>query len=73
MAMKKRVRRTVAAVMVLGTVGLGIGFASPASAAGRYRDHNNVSGNGCDSRYWQDAGRAGHASITNNSNEGYCN
>jgi hypothetical protein len=59
--------------MTLATVGLGVGSASPAGAAGRYRDHNGASWNGCESRFENDSsqGRA-HSNDTPNSNEGYC-
>jgi hypothetical protein len=68
-----RIRRTVAAVMALCTVGLGVGLSGPAGAAGRYRDHGSASDNGCDSQYRHDSGQgASHSNDTGNSNEGYC-
>jgi hypothetical protein len=66
-------RRTIALVTALGTVGLGVGLASPASAGGRYRDDHSASNAGCDSHYNRDSyqGRV-HSDDTSNSNEGYC-
>ena len=70
---RTRLRRAVALVTALGTVGLGIGLASPASAGGRYRDDHGASNAGCDSHYFRDSsqGRV-HSDNTSNSNEGYC-
>ena len=73
--MRKHVRRTVAGLMVLGTVGLGIGFASPAGAAGRNWDHNSASNNGCDSQYWRNSGTGAYRSGNwgaPNSDQAYC-
>jgi hypothetical protein len=70
---RTRLRRAIALVTALGTVGLGIGLASPASAGGRYRDDHAASDAGCESHYNRDSyqGRV-HSDDTDNSNEGYC-
>jgi len=74
---KQQVRRTLAAFTALGTVALGIGFASPASAFnahnGRIDAQGNASDEACHHSYSNDSITATAASNdTVNSNEGFC-
>jgi hypothetical protein len=80
--MKRRIRRqqvgrVVAAVTALGTVALGVGLASPASAFnahnGRIDAQANASDEACHHGYSNDSITASAASNdTVNSNEGFC-
>jgi hypothetical protein len=74
---RQRVRRVLAAFTALGTVALGFGFASPASAFnthnGRTDAQGNASNEACQHSYFNDSGTASAASNdTVNSNEGFC-
>ena len=68
----KHVKRIVAVAVAASAITLGL--VAPASAGGRYRDHNNVSTNGCYSSYTQDSyqGRQNSFYNSSNSNERYC-
>jgi hypothetical protein len=74
---RQQVRRVLAAFTALGTVALGIGFASPASAFnthnGRIDAQDNASDEACDHNYWHASPTASAASNdTVNSNQGFC-
>ena len=74
---RQQVRRVLAAFTALGTVALGFGFASPASAFnthnGRIDAQDNASDEACQHSYSNDSITASAASNdTVNSNEGFC-
>ena len=74
---RQQVRRVLGAFTALGTVALGFGFASPASAFnahnGRIDAQGNASDEACHHSYSNDSITASAASNdTVNSNEGFC-